>query len=280
MLHFSVLLQLEGWWLQNLPCIIANAFNRGWEQFLARIAHGSNHPTQLQHVPPSPFCLSRGWEDCRLGGLGMAEGWSGLLKKKCQGGSHFCVCSPWSAQPRGSPLQWGWSRVGAPAKSSHPAAPQPTHGTPCTQGNDEKGDNINPLCPLRTPASRAALAPIPSASAPTEVQAHVPPPPAPYRVLKGNYRFLPPLMERISLLSLTASDNEGQFKNRVKIQQPHAHAHSAESLFHLKISTRVSKEMGGRRQAGRGISSFSCGLWKTLRTELWPSPNLSFIWAA
>lgn len=59
-------------------------------------------------------------------------------------------------------------------------------------------------------------------------------------------------MERISLLSITASDNEGQFKNHIKIQQPHAPAHSAECLFHLYVSTCVSTEMrgGGAKQDG------------------------------
>ena len=62
-------------------------------------------------------------------------------------------------------------------------------------------------------------------------------------------------MEYISLLSLTASDNEGQFKNHIKIQQPHAHTRSAECVFHLNISTCVSKEMGGH-QALCGIFLF------------------------
>lgn len=47
-------------------------------------------------------------------------------------------------------------------------------------------------------------------------------------------------MTHISLLSLTASDNEGQFKNHVQIVQPHTH--TAECPFHLNASTCVSKE--------------------------------------
>lgn len=160
MLHFSVLLQLEGWWLQKLPCIIANAFNRGWEQFLVQIAHGSYHPAQLQHIPPSPSCLLLRWEGCFLRGLGMAKGWSDLLKNSGML-PPLCVQPFLCTTPR-LPLPWGWSRVGAPAKSSHPAAPQPTHSTPCAQGLPREGMTSThfapyaqqrhgwplPLCPL------------------------------------------------------------------------------------------------------------------------------------
>lgn len=176
MLHFSVLLQLESWWLQKLPCITANAFNRGWEQFLVQIAHGSNHPTQLQHIPPSRFCLFLGWEGCFLRGLGMPKRWSDLLKKSGML-PPLCVQPFLCTTPR-LPLQWGWSRVGAPAKSSHPAVPPPPMALPA-QGAAEEGEDIDPFHPLRTPVSRVALAPLPSASAPTDTWADAPPPRAP-----------------------------------------------------------------------------------------------------
>lgn len=83
-----------------------------------------------------------------------------------------------------------------------------------------------------------------------------------------NNQFLLPLMEYIPFLSLTASDNEGQFKNHIKIQQPHAHTHSAKCLFHFNISTCVSKEMGGRCQAGYGIFLVRCGRLYILSCDL------------
>lgn len=47
------------------------------------------------------------------------------------------------------------------------------------QGAAEEGEDIDPFHPLRTPVSRVALAPLPSASAPTDTWADAPPPRAP-----------------------------------------------------------------------------------------------------
>lgn len=160
MLHFSVLLQLESWWLQNLPCIIANAFNRGWEQFLVQIAHGSNHPTQLQHVPPSPVCLFLGWEGCFLGELGIVKGWSDLLKTP--GMLPPLYVQPFlCTTPSLPPLQWGWKQSESPGEKLLPSRPTtyPQHSPHA--GAAQKGDDINPFRPLCPPASRVALAPFP-----------------------------------------------------------------------------------------------------------------------
>lgn len=94
--------------------------------------------------------------------------------------------------------------------------------------------------------------------------------------IKGNYQFLLPLKEYISLLSLTASDNEGQFRNHIKTQQL-----QLALLFNFNISTCVSKEMRRRKGTTQGMGFFfSLQGVEDFHTELWPSPNLSFIWAA
>lgn len=71
----------------------------------------------------------------------------------------------------------------------------------------------------------------------------------------------------IPLLSLTASDNEGQFKNHIKIQQPHTQA--AECLFHLNISTCVSKETWGRGGSPKQDVGFFLFLWDVEDFTYW-----------
>lgn len=144
MLHFSVLLQLGGWWLQILPCITANAFNHSWEQLLVQIAHGSAHSTQLQHIPPSAFCLLLGWEGCFLRGLEIVKGWSDLLK--FQDALPFVHAALPLTTPR-LPLQWGWWMKNPPSC----LLPYPQFSL-CTEAA-EKGDYINPFRPLHTPVS-------------------------------------------------------------------------------------------------------------------------------
>lgn len=137
----------------------------------------------------------------------------GLIRpaRKNQGCSLIFACSPFSVQLQGN---------GAGA-----AAPWPTRSTLWAQRLLEKGawthftsytvqhhgqpSPLFSLCQLRLTHGQTPHLCVPL-----------------WRI-KGNYQFLLPLKAYISLLSLTASDNEGQFKNHIKIQQPHTHTRSA-----------------------------------------------------
>lgn len=144
---------------ENFPCSIANAFNRGWEQFLLQSAHGFQHPTQLQRVPPSPFCPCLMWEGCFLTGLGMVKGWwekhQQLLEKIRDAPTSLLAALSVSNCKAMGPEQLP------------PTCPGHSLGTKAAGKED-----VNPFHPLHTPASRAALTPVPSASALTDTWAN------------------------------------------------------------------------------------------------------------
>lgn len=225
---------------ENFPCSIANAFNRGWEQFLLQSAHGFQHPTQLQRVPPSPFCPCLMWEGCFVTGLGMVKGWWEKYQQLLE-------------KIRDAPTSLLAALSVSNCKAMGPEQLPPAQGTLWAQRLLEKRTwtHFTPS----TLQHHGQPSPLFSLRQLWLTHGQTPHLCVPLWRIKGNYQFLLPFKANISLLSLTASDNEGQFKNHIKIQQSHAHTHSAISFQHFHLCKQRDEERG-RHHTGYGIFLF------------------------